>query len=164
MKKTLQLIIARGAALAFLCLLLAACASLASRDGAPALAGVSFHLLAQPEQQGALPSVDMDGKHLRVAPRVWIGGSSVVSVRKVIQQGNYKPAIILQLDAAGARRLAQLTGRNLGKQLAILAPNGQAVFVGEIQGAIDNGQMMFSGMSLARQQQIYQLLTGKVAP
>lgn len=142
-----------------LCLALVGCAALENRGGAPALAGVGLHLLAQPgQQEEALLRADLDGRRLLVAPRVWISGESIVSVRKVTQQASYQPAIVLQLDEPGMRRLAQMTGRNLGKRMALLAPNGQVVFVGEIQGAIDTGRLMFSGMTLARQQQIYQLL------
>src|SRR5690606_5780921 len=146
-----------------LCLVLVGCAALENRGAAPALAGVGLHLLAQSGQEGALLRADLDGRRLLVAPRVWISGNAIVSVRKVTQQASYQPAIVLQLDEAGKRRLAQMTGRNLGKQMALLAPDGQVVFVGEIQSAIDTGRLMFAGMTLARQQQIYQLLVGDSA-
>jgi protein-export membrane protein SecD len=86
----------------------------------------------QPQPQTAFVSTGLSGKNLK--------GASVTYQ----SQGLSEPQVSLQFDDEGTKLFADITKKNLGKQVAIYL-DGQIISAPTVQSEIDNGQAVITG-------------------
>lgn len=73
-----------------------------------------------------------------------LSGTNVVDAQLVFAQQTNAPQVSLKFDDAGTKLFAELTRRNLGKQIAIYL-DGQAISVPTVQVEISTGEAVITG-------------------
>jgi preprotein translocase subunit SecD len=111
-------------------------------------AKIEFRVADTQEVPGAQP-VQFEGQTLYLDPEVVISNSDIASVSPYSQSGKF--LVSLKFKEEGARRLNEVTQKNLGKRMAVLL-DGKVLMAPVIQSAIGDSAMLegdFDGMEVA---------------
>lgn len=92
-----------------------------AKDMISAVATLQFHLVADPgAPAGTWIEHEYEGSIIRLNEDIIVGGENVTGAQTSIDPETTLPQVNIELDAAGARRMNQVTRVNVGKQMAIL--------------------------------------------
>ncbi len=92
---------------------------------------------------------DRDGLRYRLEKRVALEGSHIRDAQLAFIPDTGEPVVNFRLDKEGARRFADMTGNNIGRQLAIVL-DGEVITAPVIRSAITGGSGEISGYFTAQ--------------
>ena len=87
---------------------------------------------------------ELDGTKIYLSPKVEINENDITTVSKTLDHYGSYFIIMLEMNAEGAQKFANLTSNNVSEKLAILV-NGKIIMAPVIQDKITGGKVQITG-------------------
>lgn len=118
---------------------------------------MEWHFVATSDGGGEPRPTWYDDSLIPLEPEALLTAENVISVRQV-ETPDSRPALQIQLDEAGAATLAQVTGDNIDRQLALVIGD-RIVHAPRIREAITGGAIQVSACSGLGIPEMYRMIT-----
>ncbi len=114
------------------------------------------------ELSSTTPSVAVSSTSEQFVP-TQLTGRYVTGAQLVFDQRTHAPQVAISFNSEGAKIFADLTGRNLGKPVAIYL-DGQAISTPTVNGKIEDGNAVITGVSADEGKQLAQRFNAGALP